>query len=139
MTSKKRMAEKKARKPKQEIAAKPDQLSAFGVTVPALPQSEVPIITPELAAMPQPVDYPWNDARVTVEQTAKNIGDQAGGIPLVVVEPPKEVDADFAIACHRLASVYRKAPTIIAQELAQTVNSGDKPPLVQEASAVNGY
>lgn len=50
--------------------------------------------------------------------------------------PPNTEMGDFALPCFRLAKTMRKAPALIAQEIADNYKKDD---IVSEVSAVNGY
>ena len=50
--------------------------------------------------------------------------------------PPTRGDADLALACHRYARVFRKAPQMIAEDVVAVVADH---PLVAEASATAGF
>ncbi len=54
---------------------------------------------------------------------------------LIAVPPTTEM-GDFALPCFRLAKAFRKAPALIAQEIADTYPADE---LVTEVSALNGY
>lgn len=52
--------------------------------------------------------------------------------------PPPGITADLAVPCHPLAKVYRKAPAVIAEELASAL-VWPKGGLIDHAEAVSGY
>ena len=54
----------------------------------------------------------------------------------LVVVPPDNTLGDFALPCFRFAKALRKAPVIIANELASSFDKGD---VFVEVNAVNGY
>ena len=54
---------------------------------------------------------------------------------LIAVPPTTEM-GDFALPCFKLAKAMRKAPALIAQEIAADYQTDD---IVTEVSAVNGY
>ena len=54
----------------------------------------------------------------------------------LVVIPPDNTLGDFALPCFRFAKALRKAPVIIANELASSFDKGD---VFVEVNAVNGY
>ena len=61
----------------------------------------------------------------------------AGAAPDVALAPPtREAAGDLALPCHKYARVFRKAPQLIAIDLAEAVAGH---PLVEEASPVAGF
>lgn len=134
------LPENTSRKPERARRRLSPEKSAFGIVVPALPKSDIPIVSPDLKSFPNPLDYPWAATEHRLQEQASAIGEQAGGIELPVVEAPSNVDADFAIACHKLAKPLRKAPGVIASELAAQYNTNPSIPYVVKAEATqSGY
>ncbi len=115
-------------------------LEIFGITVPALPASEISIASPDLILFPKPIDYPWNRAEAGLRKQAAAIGQQAAAVDLTLEAPPPNVSADFALAIHRLAKPLGKTPGQIAAELAADFNSGPKAPFIKAAAPTqSGY
>ena len=50
--------------------------------------------------------------------------------------PPQEDMGDFAFPCFQLAKIFRKAPTIIAQEVAEKIKKTD---FVSKTAAMGPY
>lgn len=119
------------------VAHKPTKL--LGITIPQLPPSEIPITRPEEGALPLPSDYVWLGIKAALQKQADRLSSQTNGAPLLVVEPPPGIDADFGVAVHRLAPHFRKSPSEIAAELADNANANDKPPFVTEARAEGAF
>lgn len=66
---------------------------------------------------------------------------QAGGLSeeeicSMIELPPNTEMGDFALPCFRLAKTLRKAPALIAQEIAAAFPADE---IIREATAVNGY
>lgn len=110
----------------------------LGIPVPLLPESLIPINTSSPLLMHRPEDYIHlgvsKDLQITV----------AGLIQLEpelvqLITPPKEVTADYALACHYLARSLRRNPDEIANSLANQLNLRLKPELIRDVSATNGY
>ncbi len=116
------------------------ELKIFGITVPALPPSEIPLVRPDLDTFPKPIDYPWNSAEAGLQKQAAAIGEKAGVDDFSLGAPPPKIDADFALACHRLAKPLGKAPGQIAAEIAASYDSGSKTPFIANAEPTqSGY
>lgn len=116
------------------------EVRAFGIAVPNLPQSEIPVTTPDLKRFPNQLTYPWISVREGLQQQATLTGQKAGNVELTVAEPPGNVQFDFAVACHRLAKPLGKAPGVIAAELAANINSQPLMPFIRTAEATpSGY
>ncbi len=120
-----------------EVRVLPD----ISVGIPDLPPSLIPIVEPNLAEMRQSGDYAWSQLRSQLLSQVVSIvnSDDPEVAQLSMVEPPSGVDADLAIACHRLARVFRKPPVQIAKDLAAAFNLDNQSETVKGAEAVNGY
>lgn len=122
----------------KQIAASVEGSKIFGITVPALPASELPIVSPDVSSYPNPAEYPLSQIERGLQHFADFVGGEAG-VELVVTEPPQDVKTDFGMACHRLAKVYRKNPGQIAQDLAERLK-GEQIPFVEHIeSTTTGY
>ncbi len=134
-TPEKRTHKKRERRPTSE------KIIAFGISVPPLPDSAIPLVSPDLSLFPNPTDYPWIAAQAQLQEQASQTGQMAGGVELTVTEAPANVAAaDFAVACHRLAKPLSKSPGAIAAELAANYNAQPSVPFVKKADATpTGY
>lgn len=116
-------------------------LPDIAVAIPDLPSSLIPIVEPNLGEMRKPGDYVWS--KLNEQLLSRVVGLVRSNDPevaqLSMVEPPPEVDADLAVACHRLARVFKKPPVQIAQDLAFDFNLNNQLEMVKRAEAVNGY
>jgi arginyl-tRNA synthetase len=65
-------------------------------------------------------------------------GESAESIYKNIATPPDDKMGDYALPCFPFAKKLRKSPIIIAQELAQQINSNKVPPIAS-AEALNGY
>ena len=116
------------------------EMKALGITVPVLPSSEIPVVTPDLNLFPKPTDYPWNHIEAELQEKVAAIGREAADIELTLGMPPQNVTADFALACHRLAKPLSKSPGQIAAELAADFNNAPHSPFITAAEPTpNGY
>lgn len=72
-----------------------------------------------------------------VRVIARHTGVEAGAVAAMLTTPPKPELGDFAFPCFALAKSLRKAPPLIAEELAAAV-AGDLE-LLEGAAAAGGY
>lgn len=119
----------------------------FGVSVPELPLPDVPIVPPDLDNIPPQWHYPWTRTRSLLEiqtnRIASRLVEQADGdssqIVLTVVEPPGEVDADFAAACFKLGKPLKTPPSDVASWIASEIEQTKLPPFVASARSEGAY
>lgn len=111
----------------------------FGINIPMLPDSQLPIHRPDLLKLKNPEDYAWVAIVRDVQKFATNLRKEKGVSELRVVEPPAEAHADLAVACFPLAKVEKKAPTLIAENLATELNDQNKNPFIKKVRADKGY
>lgn len=79
----------------------------FGVHVPFLPPSEIPIARPDLQRFPFSQDYPWNQIQgEIVLQLSTLLVD--GNITLTA--PPPNISADFSLPTHPFAKSLGQTP-----------------------------
>lgn len=83
---------------------------------------------PGVAKHPQHSDYPYVAYKREIEKLA--------GVKAET--PPEETGADFAIPCFTLAKEKKMNPTIIAKEIAETIQNA-KFPFVESSTVTGGY
>lgn len=119
-----------------------DSLRAFGVSVLPRPESDIPIVSPDILNFPGTKAYPWmrvkESLQAQADETAKNAGDD---VKLKLTSAPPGVEADFAVATHPLARILRKPPVVIAEDVAENFNAAqpEQRGLIREASALKGF
>lgn len=110
----------------------------LGITVPPLPESLIPIVLQDPAILPKSQDYTHLGLKRELQKLIAGLtGTEDGKIQLS--DPPQEIPADYALACHPLARSLRKSPVAIAHSIADQVKSGLRPELVEDVYALNGY
>ena len=82
------------------------------------------------------IDYKEQIANLIVERAGEKIGLAADEISDLIEIPTDRSMGDYAFPCFRLAKQLRKAPQIIAAELADDM--GDSA-LIESSIAVNAY
>lgn len=92
-------------------------LSYLGIPVPALPESVIPIVNPNLAEMPGSNRYAWIKLKHGLQKHITALEPSLTATVIKVVEPPQQIDADLAVACHEMARTLRRAPSQIAEDL----------------------
>lgn len=115
-----------------------ERLQYAGIPIPSLPESSIPIRKPNLATLPHSQDYIHLGLKINLQNLIASLT-QAEPDGIQLSDPPKEVSADYALACHPLAKSLRRNPVDIANSLTVQVNSGLKPNLVERIYAQNGY
>jgi arginyl-tRNA synthetase len=113
--------------------------SLFGILIPPLPESDIPINAPEYQQMPQTENYSLLHVRNQIQELADTVSEQANGVPLRVTDAPNTTDAQLGIAVHKLASHFKTSPQSIASSLAENVNNNPKIKHVVSASSEKGY
>jgi len=108
----------------------------LGISVPDLPQPLLPVEKPNLVDLPKPSDYVYLATHAILEDAVKRLGEGTKIKPILDNNPPSEARADFSIPCHPLASIFRKPPQSIAEEVAEEVADL---PNIRETRAVNGF
>lgn len=111
----------------------------YGINIPRFPQAEIPLVKPALETFPAPADYPWIKVETALGEEASALGQKIGGADLTVTEPPPNVTADLAVACHKLAKPLQKSPGAIATELAEVFTSRHIPFVTTITALPNGY
>lgn len=97
-------------------------LTLSAINVPHLPESMIPLESPDLKQFKASDDYIFPRVRSEITAITQDLNLRYD-VKLKPEEPPRGVAADIAIACQRLAGVLRKAPDIIARELAAELES----------------
>lgn len=113
--------------------------SFLGIPVPALPESNVPLIRPDLVNMPQRIDYAWVRIREGLKNHILNLAPGLTKDSVQTVVPSSRIGADLTIICHEMSKTLRKDPARIAQELATGFNLSPNPETVKEAKAEKGF
>lgn len=116
----------------------------LGIAIPPRPESEQPIVKPDLERMPPISKYPWTQLRLALE---KQVGAAANlyGVSLQVTSPetPVKIEGqlvkpDFVVAVHPLAKKLEQPPVAIARSLATRLGrEKEKLPLVKNVTALD--
>ncbi|MGA1199840.1 MAG: arginine--tRNA ligase, partial [Candidatus Latescibacterota bacterium] len=69
-------------------------------------------------------------------QVAQATGLGADDVVVMMETPPKPEMGDYAFPCFTLAKTFRKAPNVIAQELAEKIQVGDR---IAQAKPIGPY
>ncbi len=110
--------------------------SYLGIKVPALPESNIPIVEPNLSVYPQPNEYVWTNLKNRLQSEIIDLNPTLPDTEVRITESPSTVGSDLAMACHKAARLLRRSPVQIAEELAGNL---PKPELVSRAYAQNGF
>ncbi len=106
----------------------------YGVKIPTLPPSELPIAHPDLENLPYPTDYSWNKALLTAEQLVSG----AAGQNIHVVESSPKIPADLSASLHSFAKSQNIALWLAPNSIVS--NLGPLPDIFKAAeSTPNGY
>ncbi|MDO8503475.1 MAG: arginine--tRNA ligase [bacterium] len=131
------------------IDSDPRDQTRFGITVPSLPESRVPIQRPETGGMKRPEDYvsaalqgALTDRILRVlKGMAQDAGIETDSLTIALIKPPPEIKADFGFPCHKLAQLFKRSPGQIADKLTERLNQEvgqvEAPPV--KTSSANGY
>lgn len=111
----------------------------YGVPIPPLPESEIPIVTPDTERMPTAEEYPFLKVKSLIQDRINGLTSSESSDQLPVMEAASNIDADFAVAVHSLSSVLRQSPLEIAKEFAEKLNSESVDGYVLNTYAENGY
>lgn len=115
------------------------ELSYLGIPVPTLPESIIPIVKPGTETMPQSNQYVLANVKERLKSRIIALNPDLPESEIKISEPPAEIEADLAIACHGMAKVLRKSPVAIAQNLADDFNKNPNPQSVKLAYGENGF
>lgn len=110
-------------------------IELFGIHVPPLPQSEIPITRPDLERFPLPADYPWNRVQQDIGRNLALVKDANFSL----VPAPPNVDADFATSTHALAKSLGQKPGEVAAKLADEINKHQIPQVANVKASDSGY
>jgi len=110
----------------------------LGIPIPPLPKSLIPIVEPNLAALPHSQDYTHLGLEISMQNLIAGLT-QVEPESIQLSDPPKEIAADYALACHPLAKSLRINPVEIANSIADQINLGLRPDLIERVSAQDGF
>lgn len=114
--------------------------SYLGIPIPSLPESIIPIIGPDLTAIPKPDEYVLPVLRQEIMSRLQIlIGPSVVENGIRIEEPPSKIEADLALPCQPLARHLRQNPAQIAQDLARAFEQGARPNLVAAVVAQSGF
>lgn len=123
----------------------PTERRLFGILIPELPKSIIPIKEPDLNLLPKGEEYALVALRQNLEDAVAILAQAGGPKPpqgsIRMAEPPRGVSADFGIPCHQLAKMQGLLPNQVADNLAarfnQMTSGGLNQPIV--AASEKGY
>ena len=96
-----------------------DLISYLGIPVPTLPDSLIPIAKPDLTTIPGSDQYVWAQLKGRLRERIIALEPLLTKTDMKIVEPPPQIEADLALACHEMARTLRRSPVQIAQDLSK--------------------
>ena len=118
-------------------------LTLSTIEVPQLPESLIPIESPDLQQFKSPDDYIFPHVRNEVTAIARDFAVRFDDPKIKPEEPPKGVASDIAIACQRIARVLHRPPDVISRELAEELveqaSQNGEESFIKSITADKGY
>lgn len=114
-------------------------IEKFGISIPPLPESDLPIVSPDLNSLPLSQEYILPGIKHDLQKSADSIAVQANQSGIIVSESPEEVEGDYGFPTFKLVKHFRKPPVEIALDLADEINGADQPNYVERSIAEGPY
>lgn len=119
----------------QEGDRRGEHTEAFGITIPPLPPSEIPIRRPDLERFPTLIEYPWNRIQHQVGLRIALITDSR----LPLIPAPPNIRADFAVPTHSAAKIRGESPRDLAGRIKEELSADPISQVVKAESTDSGY